>query len=227
VSPDVRVDAETGRLLLSERAWDALLHAGEAGEREAPAELGAALADLRAAGVMREGRLPESLTRVAGLVAAPSAELELARGGSAARGWIAPAGAALLVPRGEDLRELVAVAPHFLPELLARLVELGPRTASQRSPRTLSPGELAQAIARTASSTLPVVRDHWRVELRPASTGAPERLEALDSEDGWWELRRAGNAVLVAPVSASHLWRSLVRLVVRGLPGTRRSERPG
>jgi hypothetical protein len=227
VSHEARVDADTGRLLLSERGWDALLYVGEAGEGELPARLGGALADLRAAGVVREGRLPESLARVAALVAAPSAHLELARGGSAARGWIAPAGAALLVPRGEELLELVAVAPHFLPELLARLVELGPRTASQRSPRTLSPGELAQAIARTASSTLPVLRDHWSVELRPASTGAPERLEALDSEDGWWELRPAGGVVLVAPVSASQLWRGLVRLVVRGLPGTRRSEHAG
>lgn len=138
------------RLLLSIHAWDALRHrAGLTGEH--PAGYDDALAALERAAVVGDAGLSADLARLVAVSHASLAEVRLARAGHEVRVWIDGESVVALVPRGDELFELAAVQRRFAADLLARLVELGPRAEAPRSAMRVRPGEIALAIANRAA----------------------------------------------------------------------------
>lgn len=222
-----RLDPDTGGLLVSERAWQALRAIG-AEETPADADMLEALEEL---GLVRDERLEPVLGRAMQAVGAPLAGLTARRRGLEMRGWMDAEAALVLVPRGGELSELSVVAVGYLPDLLARLLDLGPRQAPVGDEVSVAPGVLAQAIAgpgrQAPADGLPGLRDHWEVEI---SASAPprhsERLEIADTDDGLREIVSDGAAVRISPTTPSRVWRLLTAMVAHGC-GEGARPRPG
>lgn len=221
-----RLDPDTGGLLVSDRAWRAVRAFGEEGSA-ADADVVEALEEL---GLVRDGHLDPVLARAVEAVGSPLAELTVRRRGLEMRGWIDAEAALLLVPREAEVSELTIVAVRYLPDLLARLLDLGPRPAPTGAAISTTPGGLAQSIAAAATpsqaSGLPGVRDHWELEmsaLDPPPNG--ERLEVADTDDGLREIVLEGESVGIVPTTPSRVWRVLTAMVARSCGGDGR-QRP-
>jgi len=230
VTEHARLDPDTGGLLLSDRAWRAVLAIGADGEAE-DVDAGV-LEALEALDLVREEQLDLMLARAVQAIGNPLAELTARRRGLELSGWIDAEAAVLLVPRGAELSELSVVAARYLPELLARLLELGPRPAPVGGETSATPGALAQVMgaggAPSPVAGLPPVRDHWELEI---SASGPlrhrERLEVADTEDGLRLLVPEGEAVRLVPATPSQVWRLLTGLVTRSCAKDARQRPPG
>ncbi len=204
---------------MSLEAWRELLSRTDAAAGpETPVPDEAVWEALAEAGAAEDGALHPTLARAMEVVGAPLAELRIERGGTEVSGWIDADAAILLVPRGEGLFEIAPAAAPFLPDLIARLVELRPRPAEARSPQQLAPGALATAIASpgTASDVamLRSVRDLWLLELsRVPDKASPRGSKIVDTDEGLWELEREEGSVRVVPTSPTRVWRRLTATV--------------
>lgn len=208
-----RLDSDTGALLVSVDAWREMLRrTGAIGDARSPHR--EAWEALIKTGAAQGDRLHPTLARPLEAVGAPLAELRIERRAAKASGWVDADAAVLLVPRGEGLLEVAPAALRFLPDLVARLVELVPRPAEKRLPLTVAPGALAVAIADRGSvasaSAVPAVRDFWLVETtEPHSGRVMRRLEVLDTDDGLWKLEREEHSVRLEPATTSGVRRDL------------------
>lgn len=212
MSQPPELDAATGELHLAGPTFAALaayVH-GPDPERNVEGETAWQLEWLRQAGVLdEEGRSHPALAETVAAIRAPLATLDLAYTGRAMRGWLDRTAAALLLPPGEDGRhKLTGVPRSWLPEALARLVELGPR------PRP----EPARPVPYAEGAFLGV-RRHWRLRFHPATDGdgsAARALEVVDTEGGLWIIAPGRDGALVGwPSTPTTVWRLLTRLVAR------------
>lgn len=225
-----RLDPDTGGLLLSDRAWRAVLAIGADGE--APDIDAGVLEALEALDLVREEQLGLMLARAVQAIGNPLAKLTVRRRGLEMSGWIDAEVAVVLVPRGAELSELSVVAVRFLPDLLARLVELGPRPAPVGGDTSATPGALAQAIgaggAPSPVAGLPPVRDHWELAISASGPSRhSERLEVAETEDGLRLLVPEGEAVRLLPATPSQVWRLLTGLVARSCADDGQQGSPG
>lgn len=213
----VEVDRGAQRLLVSMRAWEALRHRAGV-TAEPPPECDDTLAALEQTGLVDDAGPVPDLARLVGVSAATAAGLLLTRGGHEVRGWVDAEAAVALVAREGGLFELAAVERRFAAELLARLVELGPRPEAPRSVVWLRPGEVALAIANGAApmgdgAGPEKLRDHWRLDVT-APDGEPHGdrcLEVVDSATGWWELEPDQDLVAIRPTTETDLRRRIER----------------
>lgn len=210
-------DPATGTLLVAFDTSDALLHHAGLQERP-PTDLKVHLDVLRSCGALHGEAPHPAVGRSLQAIAAPTATLVLLRGGATARGWLAPHASTLSVPVSAHCLEISCVAPGFVPGLLARLVELKPRSTPGTGTIELSTADAARLIAVGLGDPAPdsadprmTVRDHWLVEVSYAD-GATETCEVLDTKAGLYSVTAQGNVVRAAPVTATAVWRALVRL---------------
>ena len=170
------------------------------------------LAALQAAGVITGGRAhPAVAEALAAIVRPDLCTLELSYSGKAMQGWASYGAAALLLPSREDdgRRVLLAVHPTVLPGALAELVDLGPRPVADGA----SPVVYFE-------DSIPDVRRRWRLEaawkLDDGRTGG-DGLEVLDTAGGLWMLTTGdeGGQPIAWPVTATLIWRHIVRIVMR------------
>jgi len=219
--------------------WRALLDLTRPGRLDADPEEGSDGPDcastLEAAGLLSEGQLLAPVARAMAAVRNPSCRFSVATRGLEAQGWLDAGLAALLLPVEAGLLELTWVPAAFLPDVLARLVELGPRPIPDGPPLRLTPGSLAHLLAAPddyaplpgadpsgsrgqesrARRLLASVTRHWRIEARTiadAGPGQPRSLEALDTPDGSWRLFADAGCVELRPTSPTRLWRLLTVL---------------
>lgn len=236
-----------GAVDLSPSAWRALLDFGYPGKPDADPGHGSdgphGLSTLESEGLLWDGDLLEPLARVVEAVRAPSCRLRISARGLEAKGWHDVHLAALLLPVNADLLELAWLPAAFLPDALARLVELGPRPVPEGPPLRLAPGTLAHLLAAPYDHTpvsdadprhgpgqdsrarqlLASVKRHWRIEARTtdqAGPGCARSVEALDTPDGIWRLFIDGGCVELRPTSATRLWRALTLLPSAGEEGS-------
>ena len=168
------------------------------------------LALLHTAGVIQGGSShPAIRGALAAIVRPELCTLELAYAGRSMQGWVSHSEAALLMPASEDdeRRRLTHLHPTVLPEVLARLVDLGPRPrASAGEPIAYEDGAVGE------------LRRRWRLgatwTLEDGTTGG-DGLEVLDSETGLWMLQPRDEKLLAWPVTPTFVWRHIVRLVMR------------
>jgi hypothetical protein len=123
----VRFDPETATLRLDRETFAALV--AYAAQPTGNASL---LAELQAAGALRDGRYHPALEQGLDAVLNPVCRLEVRVADRHGRedhcdGWVAGHGAGFLLPVQGELWEFVVVHPSFMPERLARIVGLGPR----------------------------------------------------------------------------------------------------
>jgi hypothetical protein len=186
-----QIDPETGVVLLTEQQWEESLDRYRAGEDTQP-ELAPALS----------------------AAARPTARIALARGGRRCLGWTGGAGAFLMVPRDRPLLELIPLQLAFLPDAIARLVELGPRPRPARETLRPPPADLALAVARGAPLPgLPSVERHWELRLTGEGDEPLGSIEVLDTADGLWVVQPQGAEVTIRPSEATAVWRRLTALV--------------
>jgi hypothetical protein len=191
VSETPRIDPETGVALLSEQQWEELLASHRAGQEPQP-ELAPAL---RAA-------------------MHPAARIALARGRRRCLGWIEGTDAFLMVPREQSLVELVPLSLPFLPDALARLVELGPRPRPNRETLRAATNDLAVALAGGAALPgLAPIAHHWELAMTGKGGEALRSIEVLDTADGLWLVESQGTEVAIRPTDATATWRRLTALV--------------
>jgi len=228
-----------GAVDLSPSAWRALLDLTRPGRLDADPEEGSDAPDcastLEAAGLLSDGQLLAPVARALDAVRKPSCRFSVASRDLEAQGWLDAGLAALLLPVEAGLLELTWVPAAFLPHVLARLVELEPRPASEGPPLRLAPGTLAHLLAAPgdyaplpgaealgsrgqgdrARQLLASVKRHWRIEARTmdeAGPGCARIVEALDTPDGIWRLFADGGCVELRPTSPTRLWRLLTVL---------------
>jgi hypothetical protein len=176
------------------------------------------------------GALHPSLEQVRELIGSPLVELWLDRGDRRGRGWVAPAGSALLHPLPDGRRRLVTVPSGLIVDALVRLNDIGPRPRFEPAVRiALTAGELAESLAARDASRAGLadpdqraafeqvvggLREHWRASSAwtPADGAVGGRhLEILDTESGYW---------LVVPDDPTiELWPTTPTAVFRGLCG--------
>jgi hypothetical protein len=168
------------------------------------------LALLQAAGVIQGGSShPAIRGALAAIVRPELCTLELTYAGRSMQGWVSASDAALLLPAGDDdeRRRLMRLHPTLLPELLARLVDLGPR------PR-VSPAEAVPY----EDGAVGELRRRWRLgatwTLEDGTTGG-DGLEVLDADTGLWVLQPREDELIAWPVTPTFVWRHIVRLVMR------------
>lgn len=129
----VHFDPETATLRLDRETFAGLVaHAAQ------PTGDAAHLAELRDAGVFRDGHYHPALEQGLDTVLNPVCRLDVriadVHGREAhIQGWVAGHAAAFLLPTQEKLCDFVVVHPSFVPDRLARIVTLGPRP---RAPTT-------------------------------------------------------------------------------------------
>lgn len=210
-----QLDPDTGGLLVSDQAWRAVRALDEG--TPADADMIEALEEL---GLVRDGRLEPVLARAVQAMGSPRAELTARRRGLEMKGWMDTEAAMLLVPRGGELSELSVVAVGYLPDLLARLLELGPRPTPAGAEVSVTPGTLAEAIVAPGTPSrptgLPAVSGHWELETSASGTPRPsERLEVADTDDGLREIVSEGTSVRIVPTTPSRVWRLLTAMVAR------------
>ncbi len=168
------------------------------------------LALLQSAGVIQGGSShPAIRGALAAIVRPELCTLELGYAGRSMQGWVSASDAALLLPAGEDdeRRRLMQLHPTLLPDVLARLVDLGPRPRSvPAEPVPFEDGAVGE------------VRRRWRLgatwTLEDGTAGG-DGLEVLDAETGLWLLQPRDDELLAWPVTPTFVWRHIVRLVMR------------
>jgi hypothetical protein len=168
------------------------------------------LALLQAAGVIQGGSShPAIRGALAAIVRPELCTLELAYAGRSMQGWVSHADAALLMPAAEDddRRRLMQLHPTVLPEVLARLVDLGPRPRpSAAEPIPYEDGAVGE------------LRRRWRLgatwTLEDGTAGG-DALEVLDADTGLWLLQPRDDELLAWPVTPTLVWRQIVRLLMR------------
>jgi hypothetical protein len=168
------------------------------------------LALLHSAGVIRGGSSHPAIRGALGAIVRPElCTLELAYAGRAMQGWVSHADAALLMPAGEndERRRLMQLHPTLLPDVLARLVDLGPR------PRPSADGPIPYEDGAVGEC-----RRRWRLGATwtlADGTAGGDGLEVLDAETGLWVLQPNDDELLAWPVTPTFVWRHIVRLVMR------------
>ncbi len=162
-------------------------------------------------------------------------ELVLQRGDRQAHCSVDAQNARFVVPR-RDGDETITVPTQFVPDALARLVDLGPRPHPASDVRLrCSAGQLARLLAsrvlepeattfagrqerETIGRLLAGLKEHWRVEARwepsPGSHGM-RAAEVLDTDDGLWLVTSEGSDVELRPTTPTAVWRLLVSLLPR------------
>lgn len=196
--------------------------------------LGPHLAAVETAGLLSGDSLDPGLGATLEPVLAPVCRLALRHGAHQSRGWVSGVTASLLVPAEAGLGRLVRLHPSFLPEALAKLAALGPRT--RRAGLSSLPISAAtfERLVRTAPlsgvgrnrDVTPVdpqaipslgrVRGTWSVEaewLDSAGDHCGRRVEVLDTEQSLWMLRRTECQVELSPTSPTAVWRALADLL--------------
>lgn len=168
------------------------------------------LALLRSAGVIQGGSSHPAIRGALSAMIKPSlCTLELAYAGRAMQGWVSHSDAALLLPPadGEERRRLMQLHPTLLPEVLARLVDLGPR-----------PRPAAAEPVPYDEGAVGYVRRRWRLgatwTLEGGATGG-DGLEVLDADTGLWMLAPRDEKLMAWPVTPTFVWRHMVRLIMR------------
>lgn len=193
------------------------------------------------------GRLGDALATI---VDPAICTVELHQSGKVMEGWVDSRLATLLLPPANDSRRTLKwVHPSLLPEALARLVDLGPRTRAVRAePLQLSAaglerllegdaataGEVLGASAPTsavaaATSLGSSVRRRWRLccawSLEDGESGRTA-IEVVDSDDGIWLLEGEKERLIAWPVTPTVIWRLIVRMLMRrGADGQQAVER--
>lgn len=241
-----RVDFEpdTGRLRLDRETFGTLAD-WAAGVHTA----GSAMAELRAAGVLADGQLHTTLAPGLGAVGDPVCRLRIDmrdRDGAAetAEAWVSgDAAAGMLLPLSDGMTEFITLAPVFLPVILARFVELGPRprllaqpvSASEDLTARLTSGgpdgrqaaaaELARSApdepTRDALTTLTSeLRCDWAIRAAwesPRGGLAGRMLRVLDATTGLWLLQPqedpTAEVETIWPTTPTTVWRYLTRLL--------------
>ena len=202
-SGDLLVAEATLAVLISHAAdpVHAALQGGDAQEQ---------LALLHAAGVIQGGSShPAIRGALAAIVRPELCTLELAYADRSMQGWVSESDAALLMPAGEEdeRRRLMRLHPTVLPEVLARLVDLGPRRrASAVEPIPYEDGAVGE------------LRRRWRLGATwtlADGTAGGDGLEVLDADTGLWVLQPGDDELLAWPVTPTFVWRHIVRLVMR------------
>ena len=170
------------------------------------------LALLQAAGVIRGGSSHPAIRGALTAIVRPElCTIELAYGGRSMQGWVSYEDVALLFPASDedDRRRLMQLHPTLLPDVLARLVDLGPRPRPDATePVPYEEGAMGE------------LRRRWRLGatwmLDDGQTGG-DGLEVLDAATGRWILapREEGRELLAWPVTPTSVWRHIVRLVMR------------
>lgn len=206
------LDADAGRLLIAPPTLDVLVaHAADpVGAALAPGAT-EELARLQVAGVIRGPRAhPVLADALAAMVAPRLCTLELSYAGRSMQGWASYDASALLLPEREDAdgrRVLLARHPTLLPDVLARLADLGPRPHPEGAPVRYEDGAISGVLR------------HWRLAARwTLDSGARggSDLEVVDTEGGLWLLEPSDDGLPLAwPVTPTFVWRRIVRLVMR------------
>ncbi len=228
-----RYDPIMGVLLASERTLEAFLAPTTSSSTEHSIDdaTEGELTALAAVGAIVDGRPHESMLDAFAAVAEPACELSIVYGDRWARAWVDTRFTALLIPAArpsDERRQLLALPTAFLPDALARLVDLGPpflaRTSSV-APFVLSPGELARLLAgdeaelgETGRALVEGRRGHWRIESRwVGESGAPQArvLEVVDTEGGPWCVVPRNGQVELQPATSSQVWNGLKQLLPR------------
>lgn len=252
----VLFDADTGRLRLDRDSFDALVsrrsgsrhHRVARGARSTRTDGGdrsdrsrgdadpgttAGLDSLREAGVLQPGdRVHPVLDPGLAAVADPICRLvvHLRDGqGRDERGdaWVGGDLVALLLDLPDGLCEFGTVHPTFLPVMLARIVELGPRPRLSGEPVPATPelldrltdpdpAQRAAAARPLAHPSLAQVRRDWRAQAswHPAQGSAGVRaLRILDTPDGLWLVEPHAERAVLFPTTPTAVWRELTRLL--------------
>jgi hypothetical protein len=140
-----------------------------------------------------------------------------------ARGWLGPAGAAVVHPLPDGRARLVAIPPSLLVDALVRLNDVGPRPRPAGERLRMEPGTLAMALATRDPARAPELREiledlreHWRVSARwepaPGALGA-RTLEVLDTDGGYWLVVPDLPTVELWPSTPTEVYRALCRLL--------------
>jgi hypothetical protein len=170
------------------------------------------------------GRRPSGLDGPAGLESAMAdladapCELELTRGERPGHGWVGPQQAALAVPGGEKGTRLHLVPREFVPDALARLNAVGPRTQHKHaSPVRFDAGALGVAIATGGHELTAAIREHWRVDAiwdGPHEGAVVGRsVEVLDTEDALWLIDPVDGQVELTQVRPTGVFVALCALL--------------
>jgi hypothetical protein len=225
--PSAQFDPRGGDLRVTREDFAVLAAVARAGPAAADAD---AAARLRAAGAMNERSVHSALRSVLAAVNRPVCELRVDRRGFSGRGsgvaadrvtrasgWVDAKVVAWLTDRRRDPRwDLAIVHPTFLPSVLARFVELGPRNRpDSTAPVGLAGGALDRLLDLPANASRDLVnglvepgdgagagalhaavaalRARWRLDVRwdgPDDRPARRSLDVLDSDAGLWLVRR-------------------------------------
>lgn len=230
---------DTGRVRLTTDGFQALLDAaGVTGS--SPDE--PALAQLERSGVLgADGVAPVARRALRAVVGSDHwLRLDVAspRRVAVHHAWTAPEATAVLLEVGEDLHDLITVAPDALPGLLARTVRLGPRKTHASGDRAVPAGTAdalvhADAARRGAAfAAAGAAEGHWAWRLQvawPDPTAAQGLvgcgLTVLDGAHGPYLVDEQDTALavqshpaatgpgqVVRPVTATQVWSALTAL---------------
>jgi len=237
VIPVPRVEPATGTLVLAPATFDALAaFAADPAAARGDHRLEPHLAAVENAGLLSGDSLDPGLGATLEPVVAPVCRLALRHEAHHSRGWVSSVTASLLVPADAELRRLVRLHPSFLPEALAKLAALGPRTRGATPSSLRIPEATFEHLVRTAAldsdaverardatpgggqapPSVGRVRGSWSVEaewLDSVGETRGRRVEVLDTEQTLWMLRRTGSEVELSPTSPTAVWRALAGLL--------------
>lgn len=225
-----RFDPEQGRLIMSRRALGSLarLDAGLPTDEEIRHEL-------VAAGIVRDGRIHDALTGLAGCVTRPLVRLvveRLPRPATQVEGWIDDRLAVLLhLPPNATTGDVVAVPRGMTGFRLARLMQLGPRSPHKvRAPVEIDAG-LLEVLVLNGSSLEP---DEVERLLRPGDDLEPawvDTLAALSQAEttrwnvgAWWNSDDERPKARTLELVDSDVGMFLVTIAPRGKRTSRRIE---
>lgn len=208
--------------------------------------VGPALGELRAAGVINDGQAHATVAPGLAAVGSPVCRLRIDMldcdgAAETAEAWVSGEPAAgMLLPLPNELTEFITLTPVFLPVLLARFVELGPRPrllaqpvrATENQIARLTTGDRDAAVAELVDGvpdelTRNVVTDlaselrrYWAIRAswessRGELTGRMVRV--LDTAAGLWLLQSQEDpqreVETIWPTTPTTVWRYITRLL--------------
>jgi hypothetical protein len=153
-------------------------------------------------------------------VADPRVRLRILRAGEQIDGWLGDETVVLALPQVDEPAQLEmrTYALGFLPGVLADLIDLGPRPRADRGELQVPAPVLAAALAADGpererlAHVLQAPIALTRIEVEPADGSPGASLELLDTAAGLWLVRADGEDVVLAPTTATRVFRGLVRL---------------